>query len=174
MTLVYLYTPLKISGNLCRKSSPKVFCKKVFLKISQNPQENTCARGSGLQPYLKRNWHRCSSLSFVKVLKSSFLYNTSGGCFCLWFSDVFRGYRKRSVAWNRSSLQFYHNYWTPLLRFLLVLKINKTAIYLATLSACLCLGQKQPSRVALQLYWNHISAWVFSSKFAAYFQNTFS
>ena len=24
-----------------------------------------------------------------------------------------------------------------------------------------------------QLYWNHTSAWVFSGKFAAYFQNTF-
>ena len=30
------------------------------------------------------------------------------------------------------------------------------------------------SIVALQLHWNHTSAWVFSSKFAAYFQNTFS
>ena len=27
---------------------------------------------------------------------------------------------------------------------------------------------------AKQLYWNHTSAWVFSSKFAAYFQKTFS
>ena len=30
------------------------------------------------------------------------------------------------------------------------------------------------SAVALQLYWNRTSAWVFSCKFAAYFQNTFS
>ena len=29
------------------------------------------------------------------------------------------------------------------------------------------------NKVAKQLYWNHTSAWVFSSKFAAYFQNTF-
>ena len=29
------------------------------------------------------------------------------------------------------------------------------------------------SGVALQLYWNHTSAWVFSFKFASYFQNTF-
>ena len=28
--------------------------------------------------------------------------------------------------------------------------------------------------VAKQLYWNHTLAWVFSCKFAAYFQNTFS
>ena len=27
---------------------------------------------------------------------------------------------------------------------------------------------------ALQLYWNHTSTWVFSCKFATYFQNTFS
>ena len=30
------------------------------------------------------------------------------------------------------------------------------------------------NKVALQLYRNHTSAWVFSCKFAAYFQNTFS
>ena len=30
------------------------------------------------------------------------------------------------------------------------------------------------NKVALQLYWNRNSAWVFSCKFAAYFQNTFS
>ena len=29
------------------------------------------------------------------------------------------------------------------------------------------------NRVALQLYWNHTSVWVFSCKFAAYFQNIF-
>ena len=30
------------------------------------------------------------------------------------------------------------------------------------------------NKVAKQLYWNHTSAWVFSCKFAAYFQNTFT
>ena len=30
------------------------------------------------------------------------------------------------------------------------------------------------NKVARQLYWNHASAWVFSCKFAAYFQNTFA
>ena len=29
-------------------SHPEVFCKKVFLEISQNSQENKCARGSFL------------------------------------------------------------------------------------------------------------------------------
>ena len=30
------------------------------------------------------------------------------------------------------------------------------------------------NKVVKQLYWNHISAWLFSCKFAAYFQNVFS
>ena len=30
------------------------------------------------------------------------------------------------------------------------------------------------NKIALQLYWNHTSAWVFFCKFTAYFQNTFS
>ena len=32
---------------------------------------------------------------------------------------------------------------------------------------------KLQSNFTKQLYWNHTSAWVFSCKFAAYFQNTF-
>ena len=46
-----------------RRSHLEVFCKKVFLKIPQNSQENTCARvsflmklqASGLQLYEKRD-----------------------------------------------------------------------------------------------------------------------
>ena len=35
-----------------KSSQPEVFCKKVFIKISQNSQENTCARvPEGLQLY---------------------------------------------------------------------------------------------------------------------------
>ena len=30
------------------------------------------------------------------------------------------------------------------------------------------------NKVALELYWNHTLAWMFSCKFAAFFQNTFS
>ena len=29
-----------------RSSCPELFCKKVFLKLPQNSQENTCARAS--------------------------------------------------------------------------------------------------------------------------------
>ena len=34
-------------------------------------------------------------------------------------------------------------------------------------------GKVSFNKVAKQLYWNHTSAWVFSCKFTAYFQNTF-
>ena len=31
----------------------------------------------------KRLWHRCFPVNFVKFLRTPFLQNTSGGCFCL-------------------------------------------------------------------------------------------
>ena len=57
--------------------------KKVFLEISQNSQENTCARVSFLITLLKKRlWHRCFPVNFAKFLRTPFLQNTSGGCFC--------------------------------------------------------------------------------------------
>ena len=41
------------------------------------------------------------------------------------------------------------------------------------LRACGKFAGERSCRRAKQLYWNHTSAWVFSCKFAAYFQNTF-
>ena len=57
--------------------------KKVFLEISLNSQENTCARvsflimlqASGLRPATllkKRLWHRCFPVNFAKFLRTSF------------------------------------------------------------------------------------------------------
>ena len=50
--------------------------KKVFLKVSQNSQENTCARVSFLtkmQVSAKRLWHRYFPVNFVKILRTRFL-----------------------------------------------------------------------------------------------------
>ena len=64
-----------------------VLQKKVFLEISQNSQENTCAsvsfliklQISGLQLYWKKRlWHRWFSVNFTKFLRTPFLQNTSG------------------------------------------------------------------------------------------------
>ena len=63
-----------------------VLCKKLFLEISQNSQENTCARGSFLiklqawpATLLKKSiWHRFFPVNFVKFLRAPFLQNTLG------------------------------------------------------------------------------------------------
>ena len=59
-----------------RSSRPEVFCKMVFFKISQNSQENTCARVSFL---IKLQ---------AKIFKNTYFYRTtlvaSSENFCLW------------------------------------------------------------------------------------------
>ena len=57
-----------------------VLWKKVFLEISKNSQENTCAKVSfliKLQAYCnfikKRLWHRCFPVNFAKFLRTPFL-----------------------------------------------------------------------------------------------------
>ena len=59
----------------------KYSVKNVFLKISQNSQENTCAgvsfliklQASCLQRYLKRDSsHSCFPVNFVKFLRKPF------------------------------------------------------------------------------------------------------
>ena len=59
--------------------------KNVFLKISQNLQENLCARVSGFWLVLlkERLRQRRFPMNFAKFLKHLFLQNTSSGCFCL-------------------------------------------------------------------------------------------
>ena len=55
--------------------------KKLFLEISQNSQENTCARVSFLIKLQaapatllkKRLWHRCFPVNFAKFLRTPFL-----------------------------------------------------------------------------------------------------
>ena len=52
----------------------------MFLKISQNSQENTCTRVSFLIKLQQEN--TCVGVS-AKFLRTSFFQNTSGGCFWL-------------------------------------------------------------------------------------------
>ena len=47
--------------------------KKVFLEISQNSQENTCARVSFLIKLQAEAWHRCFPVNFAKFLRTLFL-----------------------------------------------------------------------------------------------------
>ena len=45
---------------------PEMFCKKVFLKIFQNSQENTWKKGSGTS----------ASCEFSEIFKNNFIYKT--------------------------------------------------------------------------------------------------
>ena len=49
----------------------RCFVKKVFLEISQNSQEGTCARVSATL-LKKRLWHRCFPMNFAKFLRTPF------------------------------------------------------------------------------------------------------
>ena len=82
--------PVSRFNNVTRKTSEWFFyyqtevlarrcsIKKMFLEISQNSQENTCARVSFLIKLRatllkKRLWHRCFPLNFAKFLRTLFL-----------------------------------------------------------------------------------------------------
>ena len=55
---------------LIRSSRPEVFCKKVFLEISKNSQENTCASVSFLINL------QVLSCEFFQISKNTFSYRT--------------------------------------------------------------------------------------------------
>ena len=93
--------------NIGLQSRPEVFCKKGFLKISQNSQENTCARISVLikvSVLKKRLCHRCFPVNFAKFLRTPFLIeqNTSGGCF---WKDQKVSKNPRKQLWKNSTIQ---------------------------------------------------------------------
>ena len=67
----------------------------MFLKFSQNSQENTRDRASDLQIYLKRLWHRCFPVNFVNFLRTPLftehLRATASGGINFFFSFSFFG-----------------------------------------------------------------------------------
>ena len=100
--------------------------KKVFLEISQNSQENTCARVSFLiklqvRPATllkKRLWHRCFAVKFCKISKKTFSYRTPLLAASVSFPSI----------WDRTKISyFFTNFHIKisdffLMRFLLVEK----------------------------------------------------
>ena len=78
--------------DICRSSHRRCSAKIGVLKNLSKFTESTCARvsfliklqASGLQLYWKRFWLRCFPMNFEKFLRTPFLQNTSGGCFCIW------------------------------------------------------------------------------------------
>ena len=85
LILYGLNWPLKLlqSKVVARRCS----VKKVFLKMSKNSQENTCARVSNLQAapatlLQKEASARVFSCEFCKFLRTLLLENNLSGCFC--------------------------------------------------------------------------------------------
>ena len=70
---------LPLLWKMSKSNHRRCFTKKVSLKISQNSQENTCARVSFSIKLLKRlslkkrTWHRCFPVKFAKYLRTPFL-----------------------------------------------------------------------------------------------------
>ena len=77
--IICLHLAIQIRGTLSSRDIEAVVqrcsVKKVFLEISQNSQENTCARSSFLIKLQastllkKRLWHRCFPVNFAVFLR---------------------------------------------------------------------------------------------------------
>ena len=66
-----------------RSSRWRSSLKKVFLKFSQNSQENTCAKASNLQIFLERNSGTSVFHEVCELFKNTFIYRTPLDD-CLW------------------------------------------------------------------------------------------
>ena len=84
----YIVTDLEIHLHNCfcesrgfkvgRSSHRRSSIKKMFLKISQNWQENTC---DAVSSFITLQASQVFSCQFCKTLRTPFLQNTSGDCF---------------------------------------------------------------------------------------------
>ena len=87
MPMLHFYTSgfLEFSESIGMEHSEAVVRRcsvnKVFLKISENSQENTCTRVSFLN-FIQLALAQVFSFKFCEIFKNTFFtYNTSGDCF---------------------------------------------------------------------------------------------
>ena len=91
----FMFYAVEIKGNAVEAVVQSCFVKKVFLKISQNSQENTCA-GKHLRQSLffnkvagfikKETLAQVFPCEFYGIFKNTFFsQNISGGCFWRWY-----------------------------------------------------------------------------------------
>ena len=91
-----------------RSSHQRCSVKKTFWKISQNSQENTCARASFLIKlqatilWKERLWHRCFPVSFSEIFQNVFftehLRATAFHKILSMYSWILVGY----ISWNQT------------------------------------------------------------------------
>ena len=69
-------------------SRPEVFCKKgVFRNFTKFTGKHLCQRSNDCNFIKNRLRFSCFPLNFAKFLKTPFLQNTFGGCFCVSLSE---------------------------------------------------------------------------------------
>ena len=67
------YLNKEIKSCYIRSNRPEVFCNKDVLRnFTKFTGKHLC----------QRLWQTCFSVNFAKFLRTTFLQNTSGGCFC--------------------------------------------------------------------------------------------
>ena len=127
--------------------------KKVFLEISQNSQENTCARvsflikwqASDLQLYLKRDSDTCFPVNFVILLRTPFCTEhfwwllLQFDMFVLWFAFeiLLRSLHKLSLLWMK---MFFYSETLGILTLLESARRRKENIFLQNQKASKGLG----------------------------------
>ena len=103
---------------------------KVLLEISQNSQENTCARVSFLIKF-KAGKHLCQSLFFNKVVgldlgeisKNTFYYRTPlvatsvSGCAMLWYCTYRKDDLEKGFPSNNRDAYYSAKYWKSSVKF---------------------------------------------------------
>ena len=77
-----------IKRKICGSSYQEVFCKKgVHNYFEKFTEKHLCQslRPEACNFIKKAIWHRCFPINFVKFFKNTFLKNSSGGCFWIWY-----------------------------------------------------------------------------------------
>ena len=82
------------------QKQPPCSIKKVFLKISQSSQEDTCARAWGMQLYLKRDSGTCLFLWILRTFLRTLILKNISERLLLWLVYLYDGniYFKKSLA----------------------------------------------------------------------------
>ena len=116
------YEKKVISRNFI-KLTEKYLCRSLFF--------NKVADLSPATLLKKRLWHRCFPINFAKFLRTLFLWNTSGGCFC--FLDFITSITPSSIFFTTSTdiIYFLNNpfHATSLFIYLLKTSENKRNVF---------------------------------------------
>ena len=72
-----------------RRCYMKIGVLKNFAKFTPVPVFLNKVTGLRTETLIKKRlWHKCFPVNFAKFLRTPFLQNTSGGCFCQLYSSV--------------------------------------------------------------------------------------